>query len=79
MIPTMLVAGFVLGLLPRRWPHASAVVVGLAVLASLGFGLLVGEPRSGGVLALANVAIGVGVGRAAQGLASLAARPRRVV
>ena len=45
MIPTMLVAGFVLGLLPRRWPHASAVVVGLAVLASLGFGLLVGERR----------------------------------
>ncbi len=78
MIPTMLVVGLGLGLaMPRRWPHALAVTAALAVLVSLAFGFLVGEPIGGGALALANTAIGVGLGRVAQ-LALPATTKRRV-
>ncbi|WP_421118235.1 hypothetical protein ACE2AJ_12560 [Aquihabitans daechungensis] len=66
MIPTMLVVGMVLGLLPRWWPHSLSVTVGLAVVVSLSFGLLVGEPAAGSALALVNATIGVGIGRALQ-------------
>jgi len=66
MVPTMLVAGFVLGLLPRWWRRSSSVAVGLAAMVSLAFGFLVGEPVVGGSLALGNAVIGLGVGRAMQ-------------
>ena len=66
MIPTMLAVGLVVGLLPRWWPHNVAAVAGIGVLVSLAFGLLVGEPLGGGALALANTAIGVGLGRTLQ-------------
>jgi hypothetical protein len=77
MIPTMLVVGLALGLLPRRWPHSGAVAGGLAVLSSLGFGLVVGEPAYGGALALANAAVGLGLGRAVQWLLPASDRHRR--
>jgi hypothetical protein len=66
MIPTMLVVGLGLGLLPRWWPHSLVVTAALAVLVSLGFGFLIGHPLVGGALALANTAIGVGLGRVVQ-------------
>ena len=66
MIPTMLVVGLALGLLPRWWPHSLAVTFGLAVLASLAFGFLIGEPAAGSALAMVNTVIGVGLGRAMQ-------------
>ena len=66
MIPTMLVVGLVLGFLPRWWPNSLAVTAALSVLVSLAFGLLIGEPVGGGAIALANTAIGVAIGRAAQ-------------
>jgi hypothetical protein len=62
----MLVVGLALGLLPRSWPQSLAVTAGLAVLVSLAFGFLVGEPVYGGALALVNAAVGAGLGRVAQ-------------
>lgn len=62
----MVVVGLVLGLLPRWWPESLAVMAALAVVVSLAFGFLVGEPLVGGALALANTTIGMGIGRAAQ-------------
>ena len=66
MIPTMLVVGLALGLLPRWWPSSLAVTALLAVVVSLAFGFLIGEPAGGGALALANAAIGVALGRLVQ-------------
>ena len=66
MIPTMLVVGLGLGLLPRWWPQSAAVTAALVVLVALAFGFLIDEPVGGGLLALANAAVGAGIGRAAQ-------------
>jgi len=74
----MLVVGLGLGLLPRWWSRSLGVAVVLAVLTSLGFGFVVGEPVGGTALALANTAIGVGVGRLAQLLVTPPARRRAV-
>lgn len=76
MIPTMLVVGLALGLLPRWWPNGMAVTAGLAVLVSLAFGFLIAEPLRGGALALANTAIGIGLGRLVQ--VAVVRPPRRV-
>ena len=76
MIPTMLVVGLALGLLPRRWPQSLGVTAALAVLVSLAFGFLIGHPIAGGAVALVNAAIGVAVGRAVQRLTARTPRPR---
>lgn len=66
MIPTMLVVGSALGLLPRWWPRSLRATALLALVVSAAFGLLVGEPLYGGALALANAAVGIGLGRLVQ-------------
>ena len=76
VVPTMLVVGLALGLLPRWWPHSLSVAAALAVVVSVAFGFLVGEPAGGAALALANTAIGLGLGRLAQQVAFRPARRR---
>lgn len=68
MIPTMLVVGLVLGSVPPHWGHRWTAVTWLAGITSVGFGLLVGEPIGGTLVALANVAVGIACG---VGIASL--------
>jgi hypothetical protein len=62
MIPTMMVVGLVLGLFPRGWKARAVASAGVAVLASVAFGLLVEEPLAGSLLALANVSMGIAIG-----------------
>ncbi|MGN6693473.1 MAG: hypothetical protein ACTHN0_04795 [Aquihabitans sp.] len=76
MIPTMLVVGLALGLLPRRWPNALAVTTALAVLVSLAFGFLIGELLGGGALALANTTIGIALGELVQTVVASPAKRR---
>lgn len=62
MIPTMIVVGLVLSLIPEHWDHRVPATAAVAVLGSLAFGLGVGESLGGTLLALVNVAVGVLVG-----------------
>lgn len=66
MIPTMMFAGLIIGLVPRWWPGNLAVVGVLSLLLSFAFGFAVGEPIAGTVLAVVNTAIGVALGRLLQ-------------
>jgi hypothetical protein len=68
MIPTMLVVGLSVGLVPRWWPQNFVVISTLTLLASLAFGVAIAEPVGGTALALANTAVGVALGRLVQRL-----------
>jgi hypothetical protein len=62
VIPTMIVVGLVLGLIPEHWGHRATATAAVAVLGSVAIGLAVGEALAGTLLALVNVAVGVLVG-----------------
>lgn len=58
MIPTMILLGLILGLIPLGWGRRATVTAVVAVLGPLAFGLAVGELLDGTFLALTNVAVG---------------------
>lgn len=66
MIPTMIATGLIIGLIPRWWPRNLVMIGVLSLLVSLAWGLVVGEPAVGTVLAIANTAIGIALGRLLQ-------------
>ncbi len=66
MIPTMMLLGLILGLVPLGWGRRATITAAVAVLGSVAFGLAVGELLGGTFLALANVAVGLLVGLAIQ-------------
>jgi len=74
MIPTMILLGLILGLIPLGWGRRTIVTAAVAVLGSLAFGLAVGEFLGGTFLALVNVAVGLLVGLAIQKVGRAALR-----
>lgn len=62
----MIQAGLLLGFVPWTWALHKTFVVGLGVLLSLAFGFLVEVPVGGGLLAAANLLVGLLVGLALQ-------------
>ena len=80
MVPTMILVGVVIGLVPPHRERRGTAIVLTGGLASVAWGLLVGEPIAGTALAIPNVAVGVVAGLAlgvvVRGLPR-ASRPRR--
>jgi hypothetical protein len=80
VIPTMILVGLVIGLVPPHWDRRGTAIALTGVLGAVAWGLVVGEPIAGTVLAIPNVAVGVVVGLAlgavVRGLRR-ASRPRR--
>lgn len=68
MIPTMLFVGFVLGMLPLRSAPRVGTTLAVAVVASLVFGIAVGEAFGGTALALVNTGVGILFGFAVQSI-----------
>jgi hypothetical protein len=58
----MIVVGLALGLIPEHWDHRVTATAAVAVLASLAFGLAVGEALAGTLLAFVNIGVGVLLG-----------------
>jgi hypothetical protein len=86
MIPTLLLVGLVVGLLPRRWPNHLAVGTVILVLISVGWGIAVSKGAvdpgpvdvlAGAALAFVNGAIGMAIGLGVQrAFARLSPAPR---
>ncbi len=74
MIPTLIVFGLGLGLIPRHWKRRVPTTITLPVLAALAWGSLVGAPFGGTLLALVNIAAGIPLGLGIQKLGSAARR-----
>ncbi len=59
MIPTMILVGLILSLVPRHWQHRAGAIAAVTAVGSLMFGFAVGEPIAGTVLAGVNAGVGV--------------------
>lgn len=83
MIPTMITVGLILGFIPQDWVHRATATATATVLTSVAFGLLISEPVSGSLLALANVAVGIALGfglqRLGRAVLRLSARRERAI
>ena len=62
MIPTMILVGLGLGLIPRQWERRVPATAVLSVLFALAWGVLVGAPLGGALFALVNIAVGIPFG-----------------
>ena len=74
MIPTLILVGLGLGLMPRQWERRVPAMVVLSLLMALTWGLLVGAPLGGALLALVNIALGIPLGFGIQRLLGLGIR-----
>ena len=68
MIPTLILGGLGLGLMPRQWERRVSAIVAISLLMALAWGLLVGALLGGAVLALVNIALGIPLGLGIQRL-----------
>ncbi len=68
MIPTLVLIGLGLGLIPRQWERRVPAIVALSVLMALAWGVLVGALFGGALLALVNIALGIPLGLGVQRL-----------
>ncbi len=68
MIPTLVLVGLGLGLMPWQWNRRVPAIVALSLLMALAWGLLVGAPLAGALLALVNIALGIPLGLGIQRL-----------
>jgi hypothetical protein len=81
VIPTLILVGLGLGLMPWQWERRIPAIVALSLLIALAWGLLVGAPLGGALLALVNIALGIplglGVRRTVQQGVAVAQRTQR--
>ena len=68
MIPTMILVGLGLGLIPRQWERRVSATAVLSVLFAVAWGMLVGALFGGALLALVNIAVGIPLGLGIQRL-----------
>ena len=66
MIPTLIVAGWIIGLIPTHWHGHRGMRVALVAMLVIAWGLLVEVPVGGTALAFANLLVGLGAGLGAQ-------------
>lgn len=64
----MILVGLGLGLIPRQWKRRVRATAVLPVLLALAWGMLVGAPLAGALLALVNIAVGIPLGLGIQRL-----------
>ena len=58
----MILVGLGVGLIPRQWDRRVPATAVLSVLFALAWGVLVGAPAGGALLALVNIAVGIPLG-----------------
>lgn len=62
MIPTLIFVGVGFGLVAGHWEHRVVATLACSVPVAAAWGLLVGAPLGGTLLAFVNIAVGIALG-----------------